>query len=236
MQDVMRNDGGFLVDKSGTKPTIQSDGTIAALNRVKKWWTEKLIPPDSTSWDDTGNNNAYEGKKVAFVDNPASIYGWMVQNDQNLLANSAMVPLPAGKAGSFSSGAGGWAWSVYSGSKSRDAAIGFIDFFEQPDNLELECEKVGGRWFPAYQALADKPFWTSKPQFSAYPQLIKNAVYDSYPAPPVPKLESALAEAGTSLVIADMMQAVIIKGTSADQAAADAQAKYEAIFKKYGLG
>jgi multiple sugar transport system substrate-binding protein len=236
VSDIMLQDGGFKVNKEGTKPTIMSDGTIAAMTRIKRWWDEKLIPPDSISWDDTGNNNAYQSKRVAFVDNPASIYGWMIQNDKDLLGNSSMAPMPAGKAGSFSGGAGGWSWSVYNGSKGRDAAIAMIDFLEQPDNLEMECEQVGGRWFPPYQELANKDFWKSKPQFSYYPQLITNAVYGSYPAPPEPKLMAALGEAGTGLVIADMAQAIVVNNTPIEKAVQDAQAKFEAIFKKHGLG
>jgi multiple sugar transport system substrate-binding protein len=234
--DIMFQDGGFIVSKDGTKPTINSDGTIAALTRIKRWWDEKLIPPDSISWDDTGNNSAYQSKRVAFVDNPASIYGWLVQNDQQLLANTSMAPMPAGKSGSYSSGAGGWSWSIYNGSKSQDAALALIDYLMQPDNLELECEQIGGRWFPAYQELATNNFWKSKPQFSYYPTLIKNSIYESYPAPPTPDLMAALGEADTGLLIADMMQAVIVNGTDPAKAAADTQAKYEAIFKKHKLG
>src|SRR5579875_3701987 len=233
--DVMRNDGEFLVNKEGTKPTLLSDGTIAALQRIKRWWDEKLIPPDSISWDDTGNNNAYQSKRVAFVDNPASIYGWLVANDQNLLANTVMAPIPAGKAGQFASSALGWTWAVSNQSKNRDAAIALIDFLLQPNNIELESEKVGGRWFPPYLDLANSPFWTSKPQFSYFPQLIKNGVFNSYPAAPVPKLMAALSEASAGLVIADMTQSVIINGTPPEKAAADAQAKYEAIFKKHNI-
>jgi multiple sugar transport system substrate-binding protein len=234
--DVMRNDGGFLVNKEGTKPTLLSDGTIAALQRIKRWWDEKLIPPDSISWDDTGNNNAYQSKRVAFVDNPASIYGWLVQHDQQLLANTSMAPIPAGKAGSYSSGAGGWCWTVSNQSKSRDGAIALADFLLQPDNLELACEKIGGRWYPAYKNLSQRPYWTSKPQFAYYPQLIENAVYESYPAPPTPNLMAALGEADTALVIADMIQAVIVNNTPIEKAVSDAQAKYEEIFKKHKLG
>lgn len=236
VQDVMRNDGGFLVNKEGTKPTIMSDGTITAMKRIKQWWDEKLIPPDSTSWDDTGNNNAYQSKRVAFVDNPASIYGWLVDNDKELLNNTSMAPMPAGKAGSFSGGAGGWSWTVSTNSKSRDAAIALADFLLQPDNLELECEKIGGRWYPPYKNLAQRDFWKSKPQFAYYPELIENAVYASYPAPPTPNLMAALGEADTALTIADMIQAIIVNNTPIEKAVSDAQAKYEAIFKKYKLG
>ena len=236
VSDIMRQDGGFKVSKDGTKPTIQSDGTVAALQRIKRWWDGKLIPPDSISWDDTGNNNAYQSKKTAFVDNPASIYGWLIQNDQDLLKNTSMAPIPAGKAGSFSGGAGGWCWTLSNASKSKDAGIALIDFLTQPNNLEIECEMIGGRWYPPYVNLSKRDFWASKPQFAYYPELTTNSVYDSYPAAPTPKLMAALGEAGSSLVIADMAQAIIVNNTPIDKAVADAQAKFEAIFKKYQIG
>lgn len=234
--DIIHNDGGAFVDKGGTKPAIQSDGTMAALTRIKRWWDEKLIPPDSTSWDDTGNNSAYQAKRVAFADNPASIYSWLVANDQQLLGNTAMAPIPAGKAGSFGGGAGGWSWSVSNASKNLDGSMALVEFLMQPDNLETQCEVIGGRWYPSYVDLAKRPFWTSKPQFAGFPDLINNAVYNSYPAPPLPNLMSALGEVDTGLVIADMAQAVIVKNTSIDQAMSDAQKKMEAIFTKYKLG
>ncbi len=236
VSDIIRQDGGAKATKDGTKPALLSDGTIAAMQRIKRWWEEKLIPPDSISWDDTGNNNAYQSKRVAFVDNPASIYGWLVDHDKELLANTSMAPLPAGKAGSFNGGAGGWSWSIAAQSKYRDLAIAFTDFLLLPDNLEIECEKIGGRWFPPYQNLADRPFWKSKPQFAYYPEMIKNSVYDSYPAPPEPKLMAALGEVGTGLVISDMTQAIIVNNTPIEKAVGDAQKKMEEIFKKHGLG
>ena len=81
------------------------------MKRVKGWWDEKLIPPDSPTGDDTGNNSAYQKGQAAFVLNPPSIYGWMVQNDKQLLDNSTMAAMPAGKSGSYS-GSGSWSRSM----------------------------------------------------------------------------------------------------------------------------
>ena len=77
---MLRGDGGTLVDKDG-KPAINNDGTISALTRVQTWWKDKLIPQDSPSWDDSGNNNSYQSKQSAFVFNPASIFAFLDKND-----------------------------------------------------------------------------------------------------------------------------------------------------------
>src|SRR5712692_8466246 len=101
-QNIIWNDGGALVDKDG-KVGLNSPQTVAAMKRIKGWWDAKLIPPSSPTWDDTGNNAAYQSKQAAFVINPPSIYGWMVANDKDLLDNSTMAPVPAGTSGSYAS-------------------------------------------------------------------------------------------------------------------------------------
>ena len=53
-----------------------------------------------------------DGLSVNFDSGPRLNY-WMVQNDQELLNNSTMAAMPAGKAGSFS-GSGSWSWSIFS--------------------------------------------------------------------------------------------------------------------------
>ena len=94
--NIIWNEGGSLVDKDG-KVALNSPETVAAMKRVKGWWDDKLIPPDSPTWDDTGNNSAYQKKQAAFVRNPPSIYGWMQTNDTELLENSTMAAFPAGQ-------------------------------------------------------------------------------------------------------------------------------------------
>lgn len=233
--DIIWNDGGVLVNKDGTKPALESQETINAVKRIKRWWDEKLIPPDSISWDDTGNNNAYQSKHAAVVINPASIYGWMVQHDQELLNNTEMAPIPAGTAGSYS-GVGAWSWTIASTSKYQDAAKSMVKAIMQPDVLEAVCEKVGGRWYPIYKDLSKSKYWVDHPQFNGYVDLIKGGRFDSYPAQPTPKLQEALGDVGTSLVLADMIQAVVVNNTAPEQAVSDAQKKMESIFQKHGVG
>ena len=67
---MILNEGGTLVDESGA-PTIDNPGTVAALERMKRWWDNGLIPENSPSWDDAGNNTAYNSGQAAFVFNPA---------------------------------------------------------------------------------------------------------------------------------------------------------------------
>jgi multiple sugar transport system substrate-binding protein len=234
MQNVIWNDGGALVDKAG-KPALKSEGTLTAIKRVQQWWKDKVIPPDSTTWDDTGNNNAYQSKQVAFAINPPSIYDWLQKNDKDLLNNTTMAAIPAGKAGSFA-GSGSWSWSVFNGSKNVDGAKGLINYWMVPDRCQEVYEKVGGRWYPIYKDLKNKEYWTSRPHFKFYPDMIATGRVNSYPAAPEPNLMTALGDVAERFVVADMIQAVLVKNQAPEQALDVAQKAMEDIFKKYNIG
>jgi multiple sugar transport system substrate-binding protein len=230
--NVIWNDGGALVDKDG-KVALNSPETVAAIKRIKGWWDEKLIPPNSPTWDDTGNNAAFQSKQAAFVINPPSIYGWMDQNDKDLLNNSTMAALPAGKAGSFA-GAGAWSWSIFKTSKNTDGAKDLITYLMDPARLQSVYAKVGGRWYPIYQDGQKDAFWTSKPQFKFYPDLIAGGRDNSYPAQPDPALMAALGEMNSRLVIPDMIQNVIVKNTPVEDAVKTAHDAMVEIWKARG--
>ena len=235
MLNLIWCDGGAYVDKDGKKPAIKSDGTLTAVKRVQLWWKDKLIPPDSPTWDDTGNNNAYQSKQVAFVINPPSIYDWLQKNDKELLNNTTMAPLPAGKSGSFQ-GSGSWSWSIFKDSKNVDMGKALITYLMKPDNLQAVYEKVGGRWYPVYKDLKSKEYWTSRPHFKYYPDMIANGRAISWPAAPGAQLMQAIGEVQTNNVLADMIQGVLIKNKTPEQAVDEAQKAMEDTFKKYGLG
>ena len=229
---IIWNEGGALVDKDG-KVALNSPETVAAMKRIKAWWDEKLIPPDSPTWDDTGNNTAYQKKQAAFVLNPPSIYGWMQQNDPELLANSTMAALPAGKAGSFS-GSGSWSWSIFKSSKNVEGGKDLIRYLLDPKRLQVVYAQVGGRWFPIYQDGNKDEFWTSKPQFKFYPDLLTGGRDASWPASPEPKLMAALGEVGTRLIIANMVQDIIVKGVAAEESVKKAHDAMVEVFKARG--
>jgi multiple sugar transport system substrate-binding protein len=232
--NLMWCDGATYTDKS-MKPTINSEGVISVLTRYQSWFKDKLIPPDAISWDDTGNNNAYQAKQVAFVINPPSIYGWMQTNDKELLNNSTMAAIPAGKAGSYSI-AGSWSWSIFKATKNVDQAQALVTYLMDPERLQAVYEKIGGRWYPVHKDLQKKDYWTSRPQFKYYPDLINNGRFYTYPVAPDPKLMQALGEVGKRYVIPDMVQAVLVNNQTPEQAAAAAQKAFEEVWAQYKVG
>jgi multiple sugar transport system substrate-binding protein len=231
-QNIIWNDGGALVDKDG-KVALNSPETVAAVKRIKAWWDAKLIPPDSPTWDDTGNNAAFQKKQSAFVINPPSIYGWMEANDKDLLANSTMAAVPAGTSGSYS-GSGAWSWSIFKGSKNVEGGKDLIRYILDPKRLQTVYTAVGGRWYPIHQDGQKDEFWTSRPGFKFYPDLLKGGRDGSWPAQPTPPLMAALGEVSTRLMIADMVQEVIIKNVAPEEAIKKAHDAMVEVFKARG--
>jgi multiple sugar transport system substrate-binding protein len=230
IQSILFADGGTLVDKDGN-PAINSDGTVSALTRVQTWWKDKLIPPDSPSWDDSSNNQSYQKRQSCFVINPASIFAYLDQNDKDLLKDTTQAPLPKGKAGSFP-GAGCWSWSVFSASKNIDAAKAMIISIMAPDKMEAVYEKVGGRWYPVYKDLANAKWWKDRPYFDDFPKVLASARPGWYPATATPKLLTQLSAVDQKRIYAEMVQDVVVNNKSPQDAAKTAQTKMEQAFQE----
>lgn len=231
---MILNEGGTLVDENGA-PAIDNPGTIAALERMKRWWDNGLIPESSPSWDDAGNNTAYNSGQAAFVFNPASIFAYLEANDPELLADTMQAPFPAGPAGNFPS-VGTWSWSISADSPNIDAAKEMITAIMQPEMVQAVYEEVGGRWYPVYRDLADAPFWQERPFFNDFPEIIENSRPVWYPAEATPLLLSQLSAVFQTLILPDMLQEVLINNMPPADAAAAAQTRMEQAFAEAAGG
>lgn len=231
---LILNEGGTLVDEQGA-PALNNPGTVAALERAKRWWDNGLIPENAASWDDAGNNTAYNSGQVAFVFNPASIFAYLEENDPDLLADTTQAPFPAGPAGNFPS-VGTWSWSIFESSPNVDAARQLITAIMQPEPLQAVYEQVGGRWYPVYRELAQAPFWQERPFFADFPQIIETARPVWFPAEASPTLSTQLSAVTQALILPEMLQEVLINDVPAAEAAAAAQTRMEQTFAEAAGG
>ena len=228
IQQLIFGHGGTLVNEQGA-PAIDNPGTVAALEMMKRWWDDGLIPPNSPSWDDSGNNTAYQSGQVAFAFNPASIFAYLEENDPDLLADTTQAPFPAGPAGSFPT-IGTWSWSVFQSSPCVDAAKQMITAIMQPEPLQAVYEEVGGRWYPVYRDLAQAPFWQERPFFSEFPRIIEGGRPIWFPAEGTPELITQLSAVDQTLILPEMAQEVLINNMPAAEAAAAAQTRMQQTF------
>src|SRR5499426_3336175 len=94
--------GGKLVEADNKTVALNSKGTIAAVKLIADMYSvHKIIPKGAISWDNTGNNKAFQSRQVIFVLNPTSIYAYLAESDKELYDVTGLLPMPAGPAGAF---------------------------------------------------------------------------------------------------------------------------------------
>ena len=92
--------GGKLVEADNKTVALHSKGTVQAVQLIADMYHKhKIIPKGAISWDNTGNNKAYQSRQVIFVLNPTSIYAHLAESDKELYDVTGLLPVPAGPAG-----------------------------------------------------------------------------------------------------------------------------------------
>lgn len=228
MRALVWSFGGAMFDATGQTITWNSPETVAAYQFVADMFAEGTIPRSTLSWDDGGNNTAYQTGRTAFTMNPPSIYQWLTENDQELLANTALIPVPRGP-GDKGRSAGiisAFVWMVAAESDNPDGAEAFLEYFFEPERYSSVITAIGGRWVPIYPALVDTlPLFTETPAFANVKELAANGLVDGHAGPP-----SLLAsEAFAAKIVTTSLQRMLVDGESAADAVAWAQSEIEAL-------
>jgi multiple sugar transport system substrate-binding protein len=232
IKQVVWSFGGAMFAEDGKTVTWDSPETRAAYQFLADMFAEGTIPRSTLTWDDAGNNTAYQTGRAAFAINPPSIYSWMVENDQELLANTELIAIPTGPGENGRSGAsaGSWVWIVSKATEHPDDAKAWLSYFFEPSRYETLIDTVGGRWVPIYPSLtASMSLFKDTPAFVNFGAMAQNGIVDGYKGPP-----SALnAEVNVAKIVTQSFQKVVVDGTSVDEAVAWAQAEIEKLAAKY---
>jgi multiple sugar transport system substrate-binding protein len=232
IKQVVWSFGGAMFAEDGKTVTWNSPETKAAYQFLADMFAEGTIPRSTLTWDDAGNNTAYQTGRAAFTINPPSIYSWMVENDQELLKNTALIAIPKGpgEAGRSGSSAGSWVWIVSKATKRPDDAKAWLSYFFDTDRYEKLIDTVGGRWVPIFPALTESmPLFKDTPAFANFNEMAGNGIVDGFKGPP-----SALnAEVGVAKIVSQSFQKVVVDGMSVDDAVAWAHSEVEKLAAKY---
>ncbi len=160
--------GGKTVEADNKTVAMNSAENIAGLKVLEAMFkTHKIIAPGAISWDDSGNNKAYQSKQAAFVMNPTSVYAYLDGNDKDLQKVTGIFPVPAGPKGSVSQ-IDTWSLGLFKKSPYPELGKGLIEYMLQPVNYDKIVQSTGGRWVPVYKRLFDSPFWKEKPVFKYF--------------------------------------------------------------------
>ncbi|MBD9529859.1 sugar ABC transporter substrate-binding protein [Paracoccus sp. PAR01] len=220
--------GGQMFDETGTKVTWNSPETVAAYKYIADMFAEGTIPRSTLTWDDAGNNTAYQTGRAAFIMNPPSVYSWLKENDQDLLADTALIPIPVGPGdkGRSATLLSTFSWMVSNKSDRQDDAKAWLRYFFAPDHYQKIIETVGGRWIPIYPSMTKSmPLFAENPDFANFDEMARNGVVDGFSGPPT----AWAATVSTSKVVTQSIQRVLVDGETPEDAVAWAAAKIDEL-------
>ena len=222
--------GGKLVEDDGKTIAVNSPETLAAVQFISDMYLkDKSIPPGATSWNDAGNNAIYQTGQAVFIQNPGSVYRWMLENDPELLEKTELIPPPAGPGGPFHVSEGGCiAWMAFKGAKHVPLVKEMLRYLYEPKRYGDMVSAVNGRFFPVYKDVAQYPLFKSR-FFKNYGTIAQDARIAGWPAPPsVP-----MSECDSRFLLVDMVQRVILNGMSPQESLDILEEEMSKIYAKY---
>src|SRR5580765_6942443 len=210
--------GGKMVEADNKTVVMNSAENVAGVKMIEAMFkTHKIIPPGAISWDNSGNNKAYQSKQAAFVMNPSSIYAYLDGNDKDLQKVTGLYPVPAGPKGTVKK------------TPYPDLAKGLLEYLMQPANYDKIIQSTGGRWVPVYKRLFDSPFWREKPEFKHFINMAETGVPVSYAGAPTP----AAGEVLNTHVIPKMIQRVLVDNWEPGKALEECDKRIVEIYSRF---
>jgi multiple sugar transport system substrate-binding protein len=224
--------GGKMVEADNKTVVMNSAENVAGVKMIEAMFkTHKIIPPGAISWDNSGNNKAYQSKQAAFVMNPSSIYAYLDGNDKDLQKVTGLYPVPAGPKGTVNQ-IDTWAYGAFKKNPYPDLAKGLLEYLMAPANYDKIVQSTGGRWVPVYKRLFDSPFWKEKPAFAHFIKMAETGVAVSYAGSPTP----AAGEVLNTHVIPKMIQRVLVENWEPAKALDECHKKIAEIYVRHAKG
>jgi multiple sugar transport system substrate-binding protein len=224
--------GGKIMAEDGKTVTFDSPETRAAYQFVADMFLkDRTIPRSALTWDDAGNNVAYQTGRALFVINPPSIYQWLQQNDQKMLASTLMVSVPKGPGpkGMVGNAGGDWTWSVSKESRHVDQAKAWLRYFYEPTHYKAVVEKVGGRWVPVYPAMMKTiALFANDPAYAQFDTLARTSIIDGYAGPP----NALSGKVWDATILTKALQKVLVDNVSVADAVTWGQKQIEELAKQ----
>jgi multiple sugar transport system substrate-binding protein len=231
VMDVIWAYGGKLVEADDKTVALNSPGTVQAVKVIADMYLKhKIIPKGAISWDNQGNNKAYQSRQVIFVDNASSIYAHLAESDKELYDVTGLLPIPAGPAGP-SDRVGTGEWLLFRHSPYPEVAKGLVQYSMEPENLRVVMEEGGGRWGPPYKGMYNTPFW-EKPGFQYWRLMLDRGRQFASPG----SMNAAASEVYITTVLARMMHRVLVENWDAEKAVEEAHKKVVEIYTRYPEG
>jgi multiple sugar transport system substrate-binding protein len=221
--------GGRLLDKN-SRPVFNSPGTVKAFQLIKDMYHKhQIIPRGAVTWDNSGNNKAYQSKQVAFVHDGTSIFSYLLLEDRDLADRTGLFPAPGGPAGRLKMLLTDY-YVAFKATPYPEIAKGLIRYFLEQSRYNEFVVRTEGRYMPAYPKLLEDPFWTSKPQFAALREVGREGVPLSWEG----KMSPGFGEVVAQSMLSKAIHTVLIDNVAPADAVATLQAEMVATYNRLG--
>ncbi|OGO28543.1 MAG: hypothetical protein A2Z16_17580 [Chloroflexi bacterium RBG_16_54_18] len=221
--------GGTATDPEGTKATINSPETIAALNYIKALADQGSFPPDFPTSDDYSNNQWFQTGLVAYTINSGSIGAWLSENDPEMYANTLMAIPLANDEGERMMSINPLSFAITTNSKYPDLAKMLLEWLTSAENSWDYIEATNYAHVSCYNDMVNRPVIQEDPNRKAMAETMGYSRYASWPAP----LSSAATEIYSSRVLSKMLMNVMTGEMTPEESAADAETKINEILARY---
>ena len=220
--------GGRTYDADGN-PAFDNEGNVRGFDFINRMYNEHEIIPKGVidNRDTAWNNKAYQAGRVAFINNPSSVYAYLATENPELMNKTGLFGLPAGPAGAVNQ-IDTWSLGLFEQSPYPDLAKGLVEYFMEPTRYREVIAANNGRFVPVYPDLFNDPWWTERPQFAEFIAIANTGVPVSYEAPPSTASDEVLA----SNAIPEALRTVLVDGVDPAAAVARAHQRIAAISER----
>jgi multiple sugar transport system substrate-binding protein len=226
--------GGALFSPDGKKATLDTPETHAAMEfLVKAFRDDKVISRSTLTWDDSGNNTAWQTGNASIVINSPSIYSWMADSNKEMFDNSTMMVGPKGTGAKArpASHVSSQSFMVAKNGKNIPLAKDFLRYFYRDENYRALINSCGGRWVPIFPSMFDDmPLFKDNARLANFKSMAMNGALIGYQASP----SAATAEVYVSRIMPSLVGKVLDDETPIPEAVAWANAEIQKIIDKHG--
>ena len=224
--------GGKMVLADNKTVVMSSPENVAGVKVIEAMFkTHKIIPPGAISWDNSGNNKAYQSKQAAFVMNPSSIYAYLDGNDKDLQKVTGLFPVPAGPKGTVNQ-IDTWAYGAFKKNPYPSSPRACSTTSCSPPTTTRSCSPPAGAGCRFTSGSSTARSGRKSPPSSTSSAWRRPGVPVSYAGSPTP----AAGEVLNTKIVPKMIQRVLVDSWEAAKALDECHKKIAEIYARYEKG
>ena len=218
-----------MIDEN-ERVVIDNPKTIEALEYAKELYATFI--PGTLAWLDPSNNKAFLAGEIGLTQNGVSIY-YAAKNSSDpalkaIAEDIGHASFPVGPVGKPTQGVLVINGCVFKHTKYPNAAREYLRFMMEQEQYAAWEQASIGYWCHPLKAYDANPVWTQDPKVTAYRDILRLGLPQSYKGRP----SRAASAANADSVVPQMFASVCSGQATPQQAAKEAQRRAERYFRK----